>query len=84
MKIIALVLILLISGCTHFTISNKTFPQAPPSLLTKCPKLTKVGETDKASVLLSTVTSNYMQYHECSLKVEQWQYWYEEQRKNSK
>ena len=43
----------------------------------------KVAETDKASVLLSTVTSNYMQYHECSVRVEQWQYWYEEQRKLS-
>ena len=83
MRMLILSCFILISGCTFFTVSNKTFPLAPPSLLTKCPPLMKVAETDKASVLLSTVTSNYMQYHECSVRVEQWQYWYEEQRKLS-
>ena len=84
MKMLILLCCIATSGCTFFTVSNKTFPEAPPSLLISCPDLQRVEETDKASVLLSTVTSNYMQYHECRVRVEQWQYWYEEQRKNSK
>ena len=82
MRLITMLAILFLSGCSMFTLSNKQFPQAPPSLLTKCPELYKTEESDKVSVLLSTVTSNYMKYHECAVRVEQWQYWYNEQRKN--
>lgn len=76
-----IVSVLLLSGCSTFTVSKSTFPEAPPSLLDPCPPLTKVEDTDKASTLLSTVTGNYMKYHECSTRVEQWNYWYKEQRK---
>ena len=46
-----------------------------------CPDLKKAPETTKLSEVLTTVTQNYGQYHECSIKVNSWIEWYNTQRK---
>jgi hypothetical protein len=56
------------------------FPEIPESLKTKCENLIDVPQTDKLSVVLSVITKNYGQYQECSIKVDTWQQWYNEQK----
>lgn len=53
------------------------FPDAPQELKTSCQKLQTVEPgTTKLSEVVSTVASNYGQYHECQLKTESWIEWY--------
>lgn len=76
----AILIALLVSGCTHVPIKQQ-FPEIPPSLQAKCPQLQLVPEdTQKLSEVLKVVTSNYGQYHECSIRVDTWLQWYKEQR----
>jgi hypothetical protein len=78
MKLITLLLTILLSGCV--TPVNRNFPTIPDSLKTKCENLIDVPQTDKLSVVLSVITKNYGQYQECSVKVDTWQQWYNEQK----
>ena len=48
---------------------------------TKCVQLNQLPEETKLSEVAKNVTSNYALYHECSLKVESWVEWYDEQKK---
>lgn len=79
-------LVLTISGCSLFSkpvpIVPK-FPEAVPELMKKCQPL-EVVHGDKIAIdeFLKTVIKNYGLYYECSLKVDGWQEWYTEQRKN--
>lgn len=76
---IVLLLSLLLSGCV--TPVARNFPDLPASLKTKCQDLADVPKTDKLSVVLSVVTKNYGQYQECSIKVDTWLEWYNEQKR---
>lgn len=80
-KVIILLTILLVTGCTPTTVKPK-FPIAPDTLMEECPELITI---DKPKVLLSelmtTVTKNYTTYHTCAIKVRAWQKWYNEQKK---
>jgi hypothetical protein len=78
MKLVTLLLTILLTGCV--TPVTRNFPSIPESLKTKCEDLIDVPQTDKVSVVLSVVTKNYGQYHECSIKVDTWQQWYSEQK----
>jgi hypothetical protein len=80
MKTLMLILVILsLSGCV--TPVKRNFPDAPAMLKEKCPELLDVKKTDKLSDVLLTVTQNYGQYHECSIKLESWIQWYEDQKK---
>jgi hypothetical protein len=46
-----------------------------------CPDLKKAPETTKLSEVLTTVTQNYGQYHECRIKADAWIEWYDAQKK---
>jgi hypothetical protein len=69
MKSVIMLSLLFLTGCVATPV-ERNFPSAPPSLT-----------TDKLSVLISNVTTNYGKYHECSYKVDAWNNWYIEQKK---
>ena len=80
MKKFAIVaVVLLLAGCTAPV--KRNFPDLPPALVTGCDAIDEVPNTKKLSVVLTVVTKNYAQYQECSIKVDAWRAWYDEQKK---
>jgi hypothetical protein len=79
MKILLPVIIVLLTGCSTAVPIKQTFPKAPASLMAACPELYQVENTDKLSDVLTVVTRNYSQYHECRIKVDAWIEWYKTQ-----
>jgi hypothetical protein len=76
-----LLIALLLTGCaTNVPITAK-FPEAPKHGMIACPQLQTVPDDVKLSGLTTTVTSNYSTYYECALRVDQWQEWYEVQKR---
>ena len=72
--------LLFLTGCIATPV-KRNFPDAPPSLTTACESLTVAPMTNKLSIIISSVTTNYGKYHECSYKVDAWNNWYVEQKK---
>lgn len=80
MKYALLFLILLLTACVSVPVAPK-WPEVPADLKESCKKLKLVPtDTKKLSVVVDTVVDNYAMFHECSIKVEGWTEWYEEQR----
>lgn len=81
MKLITALVAIALTGCTAVPV-KRTFPQAPAILMKDCPALQTVpAGTTKLSEVVSVISANYAQYHECSIKVETWQEWYTTQKK---
>jgi hypothetical protein len=81
MKILALSLILLLSGCSTTVPVTAKFPEAPGTLVQEpCQQLKKLEDTAKLSDVAKTVTVNYSEYYLCAVKLEAWQRWYREQK----
>jgi len=82
MKVVILTITLLLSGCTMFVPVKRNFPEAPVTLMVKCPQLETV-QGDKVAItdMLKTIVNNYRLYYECSNRVEGWGDWYVEQKK---
>lgn len=80
MKLLLILATLLLTGCVATPV-KRTFPALPPSLTTGCDPIESVPETKKLSVVLTVVTTNYAHYQECSIKVDTWRAWYNEQKK---
>ena len=79
----ALILSLLLVGCSTTVPVKRTFPAVPAELTAKCPDLKQLPiTTEKLSELVSNVAENYSTYKECQLTVELWNEWYTEQKKN--
>ena len=78
MKYIVLLCALLVAGCDHIP-AKPDWPAAPN--VGDCPELDLAVPSEKLSELLSTVTTNYGKYHECSARVQAWNEWYKEQKK---
>lgn len=76
-----LLIALLLSGCATNVPVTAKFPDAPKFGMQTCPKLQTVPSDVKLSGLTTTVTTNYSTYYECALKVDQWQEWYEIQKR---
>ena len=80
MKALILIFVMLsLSGCV--TPVKRNFPDVPDMLKEKCSELLDVKKTDKLSDVLLTVTQNYGQYNECSIKLDSWIQWYNDQKK---
>jgi hypothetical protein len=78
--ILILVSSILLTGCLATPV-KRTFPAAPPELMTVCPELGVLVEgTEKLSEVLKVVTDNYGQYHECRIKNDLWIEWYKTQK----
>lgn len=76
----AIGVVLALAGCSAVPVS-RNFPDIPPSLAASCDDLTLVPQgTEKLSEVLVVVTDNYSKYHQCQLKVETWQQWYNTQK----
>jgi hypothetical protein len=81
MKSLAIISVsVLLSGCLATVPVSRKFPDIPSILETPCEQLKLVPETDKLSETLVTVTENYSLYYQCSLKVDTWMTWYQQQR----
>ena len=80
MRAAIILFLLLLTGCGATPVARH-FPDAPPALTSACDPLVDIPTTNKLSVVLSTVTKNYGQYKECSIKVDAWNEWYTEQKK---
>jgi len=78
---IVIVLVLAITGCSTVVPVSAKFPDAPRLGLGTCPQLQTVKEGVKLSELTNTVTINYSTYYECAVKSDQWNEWYEIQKR---
>ena len=78
---IVIMLVLAITGCSTVVPVTAKFPDAPRLGLGTCPQLQTVPDDVKLSGLTSTVTGNYSTYYECAVKVDQWNEWYEIQKR---
>jgi len=57
------------------------FPAPPGKLATQdCGSLQQLAEDARLSDVSKTVTANYTKYHECAIKLEAWNQWYNEQK----
>ncbi len=82
MKLFAILFFALLTGCSTTVPVVAKFPNAPKSLTEQCPTLKKI-ESEPTSIvdLHKTVVENYTLYHECAVKVDQWNEWYVKQKK---
>jgi hypothetical protein len=82
MKKLLLVLPLLLSGCFFGSVPvERHFPEIPVDLKQACPDLQQLDtKTTKLSDVVSNVSSNYSEYHECRTKVDSWVEWYGKQK----
>lgn len=77
---LCLCMCLILAGCVTVPI-KRSFPEAPPSLLTPCSELLTVPTgTTLLSQTISVITENYAKYHECQLKTDLWIEWYATQK----
>jgi hypothetical protein len=79
-KFMIVAVVALLTGCGATPV-KRTFPDLPPALTTGCDAIDAVPDTKKLSVVLTVVTKNYAQYQNCSIKVDTWRAWYDEQKK---
>jgi hypothetical protein len=79
-KFAIIALAVLLTGCVATPV-KRNFPDLSPALTTGCDAIDEVPDTKKLSVVLTVVTKNYAQYQECSIKVDAWRAWYNEQKK---
>lgn len=77
----ALLLALVLTGCSTVTPVERKFPEAPSTLMQKCPDLKQLGDGAKLSEVAKVVTENYTTYYECAVKSDAWIEWYEIQKK---
>jgi len=80
MKIATLFLLtIFLSGCIATVPVSRKFPDIPAVLTTPCEELKTTPQTDKLSETLAVITENYSLYYQCSLKVDTWLDWYQQQ-----
>jgi len=77
--LVALLAVLSLIGCSAVPVVRH-FPDVPSELQVACPDLKEIQETNKLSEVITVVTVNYSQYHECRIKVETWIEWYKSQK----
>lgn len=67
-------------GCSTVVPVKAKFPDAPETLMVKCPELKKLDAQPKLSDVSKTITQNYTTYHECSVRNDAWIEWYKVQK----
>lgn len=82
MKLITLLAVVTLAGCTVAVPIKRNFPSAPETIMEPCPDLDQVAQgTTKMSEALVVITNNYSKYHQCQIKQETWIEWYTTQKK---
>ena len=79
--IVVMFMLAMLSGCSTTVPVTAKFPDAPKLGSGSCPQLKTVSEGVKLSELTSTVTINYSTYYECAVKSDQWNEWYQIQKR---
>lgn len=80
MRYLLLLIPVLLTGCLKTAPIKMNFPDVPADLKVACPDLALVKEDAKMSDVVSTVASNYGQYHECKNKIDTWIEWHKSQK----
>ena len=81
-KILFLISILILAGCATIVPVARHFPDVPDDLKQSCPALQTIDQnTSKLSDVVSVVSKNYGQYHDCADQVDAWNEWYNTQKK---
>lgn len=80
MKVISLIAVMLLAGCSTVVPVTVSFPEKPTNS-SACTALATVNDEVKLSELTNAVAKNYSAYHECAVKVDTWNEWYEKQKK---
>ena len=78
---IVVMLIFALTACSTVVPVVAKFPEAPRLGLGVCPQLQTVEDGVKLSDLTKTVTINYGTYYECAVKSDQWNEWYQIQKR---
>ena len=81
MKLLAILPILLLTGCMKAVPVKAKFPEAPERFFEPCAELKQLQKDPKLSDVAKIVTENYTLYHECSIKNQAWGDWYKTQKK---
>lgn len=83
MKTLMLLPLLFLVGCASTTVPvTMNFPQAPETILMEPEKLEPLPEdAEEISDLLENSTVNYGKYRELQIKYQQWQQWYNTNRR---
>lgn len=81
-KIFLFLTSLFLVGCSTTVPVVMKFPAAPEELRQPCTELSVLSEEAKLSDVAKSVSSNYTLYHKCANKVDMWNEWYTEQKKN--
>ena len=79
--LLALLIAVTLVGCSTTVPVTRKFPEAPKTLIEKCPELKKLAQDAKLSDVARTVVENYTQYQHCSNKSDAWVEWYNSQKK---
>ena len=74
--IIAILFIIMCTGCSTVVPVTAKFPDAPATIMQQCPQLEKLNADAKLSDVAKTVTINYTTYYECAIKNDAWIEWY--------
>ena len=83
-KLLLICTVLALTACASQPVPvTIKFPDAPKDLLYTCPDLIKLDaeKTTELSQILENVTKNYGQYYDCKTKVDNWNEWYNSQKK---
>lgn len=82
MKYLALIFAVILTGCSTTAPVVMKFPDVPEALMQNCEDLEKLPPgTKQLSTTAETVIKNYSKYHQCRIKVEEWQEWYKSNKK---
>ena len=76
MKLLSILLLTTLVGCSTVVPVTAKFPEVPERLMKKCPQLEKLGNESKLSDVSKTITINYTTYYECAVKNDGWIEWY--------
>lgn len=79
-KLLALLSVIVIGGCSTTVPVTAKFPDVPERLLVRCPQLQKLNDDAKLSDISKTVTVNYTTYYECAVKHDGFVEWYQIQK----
>ena len=79
MKLLIILILALLTGCSTVVPVTQKFPNAPDTLLQQCPPLKELQQDSSLVDLTKVVVENYTKYYQCSVLVEGWQDWYSRQ-----
>lgn len=82
MKLMVVLAVLMLSGCSVLVPVKQKWPEAPASLQEKCAPLKELSKDQTAlKDLLMVMIDNYAAYYVCAGRTQGWQEWYQQQQK---